>query len=97
MVNEVQIIWSKDAEKDLKKVYQFCAKQDIIYAHKIIVELIQSPEKILFIHQFQEDEYLGNAYRRLFIKNWRIVYKVKDHKITILRVFDTRQNPNKLK
>lgn len=97
MVNSVQIIWSLDAEKDLKKVYQFCAKQDIEYANKIIVEIIESPKNVIFDNQYQEDEFLGLPYRRLFIKHWRIVYKVKNNSLTVLRVFDTRQNPKKLK
>lgn len=97
MVKSIQITWSLDAEKDLKKVYRFCAKQDVNYANKIILEIIESPKSVLFENQYQEDEFLGLPYRRFFVKHWRVVYKVKSNSITILRVFDTRQSPEKLK
>lgn len=97
MVDSIQIIWSLDAEKDLKKVYKFCARQDTEYANKIILEIVESPKNILFQNQHQEDEFLKLPYRRYFVKHWRVVYKVKNESITILRVFDTRQNPKKLK
>ena len=93
----MQIIWSLDAEKDLKKVYQFCLKQDTNYANKIILEIIESPKSVLFENQYQEDEFLGLPYRRFFVKHWRIVYKTKNNSLIILRVFDTRKNPKKLK
>lgn len=96
-MNSTQVIWSLDAEKDLKNIYLFCSKTDINYANKIILEILESPKNILFDNQYQEDEFLNLPYRRFFIKHWRIVYKVNDNTITILRVFDTRQNPKKIK
>lgn len=93
----MQIIWSAQAQEDLKTIYQFCKKQDQLYADRIIEQIIKSPENIIYQKQYQTDEFLGLPYRRLFIKHWRIVYKSKGNIITVLKVFDTRQNPSKLK
>jgi len=63
----------------------------------MVLGIIESPKKVIFDNQYQEDEILGHPYRRLFIKHWRIVYLAGNNSIIILRVFDTRQNPKKLK
>lgn len=93
----MEIIWSTLAEKDLKKVYEFYAEDNEALANRIIASIVEAPKSIIYGKQYQEDEYLGLPYRRLFVNHWRIVYKSNDDLITIFRVFDTRQSPKKLK
>jgi plasmid stabilization system protein ParE len=97
VVKPTQIIWSYRAEKDLKSVYDFYAQHSEELADKIIAQIVSSPNGIIYEKQYQEDEFLGSPYRRYFVNHWRVVYKSNNDTVTILRVFDTRQSPDKLK
>lgn len=97
MVKPGKVIWSLEAEKDLKNIYLFCAKQELHFVNKIILEIIESPKRLLYANQYQEDEFLGLPFRRYFIRHWRVIYKTENNLIAIIRVFDTRQSPEKLK
>ena len=93
----MKIIWSIQAEKDLKKVYDFYAQESETLANKIITQIIESPKSIVYGKQYQVDEFLGLPFHRFFVNHWRMVYKSNNDTITIFRVFDTRQSPKKLK
>ena len=97
MVRSPDVIWSFDAEKDLKKIHLFCSKQDVHYASRVISEIIGSSKKLIYSNQYQEDEYLGFPYRRYFVKHWRIIYKVENNLIFIMRIFDIRQSPDQIR
>lgn len=97
MVKSIQITWSTEAQKDLKRIYRFCSKVDVSYANRVIDEIIESPKDIVYNNQFQQDEFIGSPYHRYFVEYWRIVYKSKNNQVSVLRVFDTRKDPKKLK
>ena|SRR5690606_20863837 len=42
-------------------------------------------------------DHLGQAHRRVIEGNYKIIYKVTDDAIIVTDVFDTRQNPSKMK
>ncbi|WP_071387081.1 type II toxin-antitoxin system RelE/ParE family toxin [Roseivirga seohaensis] len=72
-------------------------------AKKLVKEIISEPEKLIkapFIGQ--EEELLKQrkiGYRYLVFKNYKLIYSVDTENgfIKIADVFDTRQNPPKLK
>ena len=53
-------------------------------------------DDLVFSTQFQTDDINPN-YRRIVSGNYKILYRVENDKIIIFAIFDTRQNPNKLK
>ena len=66
-------------------------------AYKTVESIVKTTENILFSGQYQVDEFLGEPYRRLVVKHFKVIYRIKKDSIFIFRVFDTRQNPSKLK
>tara|TARA_R110002012_G_scaffold321969_1_gene552904 strand:- start:36468 stop:36785 length:318 start_codon:yes stop_codon:yes gene_type:complete len=99
-----KIIWSNFSEKQLDEIYAYYEKESSpIVAAKIITEIIKESEKLLsasFIGQ--KEELLKERkipYRYLVFKNYKLIYSVDEPNglIKIADVFDTRQNPPKLK
>jgi len=44
------------------------------------------------------DEYLGEPFRRMVVRHYKIIYKFQSpEEIRILKIFDTHQSPLKLK
>ncbi|WP_299672241.1 type II toxin-antitoxin system RelE/ParE family toxin [uncultured Polaribacter sp.] len=105
------IVWSKRATNDLEKVTKFNlklynSKKAIEISKKLIAsKLIASPEillnsKIDLTNHGQIDEsfkHLKRIYRRILINQYKITYRIGKNDIYIVRVFDTRQHPNKNK
>lgn len=99
-----KIIWSDFAVSQLDNIFEYYAdKANIKVATKIIQHLILTPDKLI------ENPYIGKveefllerkeSYRYLIYTNYKIIYSVdeKNKLIKIADVFDTRQNPLKLK
>ena len=64
----------------------------------MINDILSETKNIKFAQQYQVDEILGEPYRRIVVRNYKIIYKVHSEvEIRILQIFDTRQNPIQLK
>lgn len=96
-IKPISLIWDDNAKEDLKHIYIFNKKViSLEYAKKIRTEIYEAVGEIVFLRQWQEDEVLGDPYRRIIIGNYKIAYLVKENKgIYILMVFDSRQDPAK--
>lgn len=101
---ELKVIWSQSAEFRLDNIYKYyLEKASEVIAKKLVRGIInetQSLKKNPFIGQVEPlliDRI--ETYRYLVIKNYKIIYSVDKSKnlIKIADVFDTRQNPEKLK
>ena len=99
-----KIIWSDFAEIQLDEIYEYYEKKaSIRVATKIVTGIIKEAEKLInssFIGQ--EEELLKERtiqYRYLVFKNYKVIYSIDEQNrlIKIADVFDTRQNPSKLK
>lgn len=98
MDNAKEILWDDYAIEDLKDVYDFnLEKFSIDFAVKIRTEILDTVSDIVFTKQWQYDDVLEKPYRRMVVRHYRIVYTEKSNIIRILRIFDNRQNPSKLK
>ena len=100
----MRIIWSALAEEQLDKIfdyYEINVSSDV--ASKIVIGIINEPNKLMNSPYIgQEEELLKHRnikYRYLIHKNYKIIYSVdiQQNSIKIADVFDTRQNPQKLK
>ena len=101
---ELEIYWTEFSENELLKIFEYHAKKaSSKIAEKLTtgiydetLKLIKQPE----IGQVEEllEEY-KNQFRYLVYKNYKIIYWInKDqNRIEINDVFDTRQNPPKIK
>ena len=104
MSKKFVIIWSDFAEIQLDEIYEYYQQvAGSRIAAKLLKGIIEEPNKLLkkpFIGQ--EEELLrerANNYRYLVFKSYKIIYSVDDENglIKIVDVFDTRQNPTKMK
>ncbi|QHI39190.1 hypothetical protein IMCC3317_45950 [Kordia antarctica] len=99
-----KIIWSAFAETQLDEIYKYYEKKaSPRIAKKLLNEIINEPDKLKEApHIGQEEELLKQRkiqYRYLVYKNYKLIYTVdiEYRFIRIADVFDTRQNPPKLK
>ena len=99
-----KIIWSEFSETQLDEIYEYYEKKaSLKIANKIVTGIIKESEKLIkasFIGQ--EEELLKDReihYRYLVFKNYKVIYSVDEQNgfIKIADVFDTRQNPPKMK
>jgi len=95
----VAVIWSKRSVANLKKIRDFyLINLDTIYGANSIIKGIKKTGDALspnFLHQ--SEAYLAaNQYRAIY-KHFKIVYMVRNDNIHILQVFDSRQEPLKIK
>lgn len=100
----LEIIWSAFAEKQLDAIFKYYTeKANINTAKKVLKGLLKAPDQLKgnpFIGQ-SEDLLTGRKYiyRYLIHNNYKIIYSVDNENgfIKIADVFDTRQNPEKIK
>ncbi len=98
----MEIIWTDKAVFDLKQIYDFLSSKSVSAAQREI-------QKIYLKASLLEDGFskIGQAeplllhlkkeYRYLISGNHKIIYSITSTAIFIHSVFDTRQNPKKLK
>lgn len=101
---KLKIVWSQFAENEIDRIHDYyLRKAGIRVAKKIIKEIISEPNKLISNNLSTQIEELlldrERKYHYLVCKNYKIIYSIdKENKqIQIADVFDTRQNPVKLK
>lgn len=99
-----RIVWSNFAEFQLDKIFNFYAERVSIELARNIVFQIKDEVKRLEINPFlgEREELLmefSKDYRYLIVGHYKLIYNVDEvgALIRLLDVFDTRQNPIKLK
>jgi plasmid stabilization system protein ParE len=92
-----KIIWTNSAKRSLRHIWQLYAEINADLADKIIREILEGAEKLVFLEQYQVEETLRANYRRIIIRHFKIIYRPLGNGILVLQVFDTRQNPRKHK
>ena len=89
------IIWTSKSFEDISNIHHYIShKISLQTANKIIDEIYKAPNSIIFEEQFQVDDYRKDC-RRIIVRNYKILYHVKDSEIFIIRIFNTFQNPIK--
>lgn len=98
MLQPIRILWDNQAKSDLKIIHDFIALKSKQGAKNVIRDIVNQSKQIHFGEQYQVDEILGFPFRRMIVRNYKIIYKIQSKsEIRILQIFDTRQNPSKLK
>ena len=92
-----RVIWSKKSLNSLNKVWKFYSKINTDLADKIVHEIVFHAQNVVFAEQYQNEGHLKPNQRRAVIRHFKIIYRTHNSHINILDVFDTRQNPKKLK
>lgn len=98
MKKPIQILWDNQAKADLKLIFEYIKLKSPQGAKNVVRDIIKQSKSIHFTEQYQVDEFLGEPYRRMVVRNYKIIYKIQSEaEIRILQIFETRQNPIKLK
>ena len=95
-MNNFEIIWTFESDLDLNEIYEFYFEKSPKVAFQLIQEIVLETEKLVFAKQFQLDEINPN-YRRIIVRNYKVLYRLIENEIVVFAVFDCRQNPIKLK
>ncbi|WP_070786807.1 type II toxin-antitoxin system RelE/ParE family toxin [Flavobacterium crassostreae] len=98
------IIWSNFAERELDKIFQYyIEKANLKVAKSILQKILVEPERLIQNSElFQIEDLLIDRvynYRYIVCDNYKIIYSV-DIELKLIKiadVFDTRQNPIKIK
>lgn len=97
---KIRIVWSDEAKADLKYIHDRIlrktkSKQN---AQNVRTDIIQASKNVSFTEQYQLDKYLGDPYRRIVVRHFKVVYVPEnDSSIIILEIFDSYRSPNKLR
>jgi toxin ParE1/3/4 len=98
----VKIFYTPQALESLKEALEFIAPNVSTQTLQSIRDKILSrADKLLNspLTGRQEEylEHLGMNYRRIIESHYKIIYRIKDNYIYITDIFDTRQDPAKMK
>ena len=96
----LKVEWSEKSEADIKYIFERVKEKtkSAKLARNVINDIYNTGVGINYIEQYQVDEFLGEPYRRMVIRHFKIIYiSVNEKEIKILQVFDTNQSPNKMK
>ncbi|MGZ9676534.1 type II toxin-antitoxin system RelE/ParE family toxin [Flavobacterium sp. GNP001] len=98
MSRPIRILWDNKAKADLKLIFDFLQLKSPEGAKNVIRDIVLQSKNIHFAEQYQVDEFLGELFRRMVVRNFKIIYKIhSETEIRILQIFDTRQNQSTLK
>jgi addiction module RelE/StbE family toxin len=97
MQKPIAIKWDNQAKADLKLIFEFIKLKSLQGAKNVVSDIVAQSKNIHFVEQYQVDEFLGEPYRRMIVRNYKIIFKIhSETEIRILQIFDTRQDPIKL-
>ena len=90
MTKRYKVILTQLAQKDLEQIYYYIAADSIKNAKHFVLELEKKiysldtyPERQPLI---TENEFFATDYRHLIYKNYRIIYRISEKAVFILRV-----------
>jgi len=98
----MKVLWTKSALASLYDIYKYYNENvSITIACKIRDSILAVPrqlEKHYFIGQIEESlKEMEEGHRYIIKDNYKIIYKIQTNTIYITYVFDTRQDPDKIK
>ncbi len=99
----MEVIYTEQALRSLEEVLDFLMEQEVptdqvIATRDSILDKADSLTKSPW--KGQQEEYLmhlGKEHRRIVEGHYKIIYRVEGQAIYITDVFDSRQNPSKMK
>jgi plasmid stabilization system protein ParE len=98
MQKPITILWDTEGKADLKLLFEFIKLKSPQGARNVIRDIVLQSKNIHFVEQYQVDEFLGEPFRRMIVRDYKIIYKIhSETEIRILQIFDTRQNSINLK
>lgn len=95
-MGELRKVWTNTAKAQLKAIYENYKVKSLQGAKAIKDEMLQATKELHFAEQYQQDE-MEPEFRRIIVRNYKLLYIEENGIVFIARIFDTRQDPNKQK
>jgi len=95
-MKKVKIIWTKQAHTAVKAIFDYYKGKSLQGAENVKADLLSSPQTIHFSKQYQVDE-INPDYRRIVVRDYKVLYKEKIGVIQIMDVVSTKQSPERSK
>ena len=95
-MDKLKIVWTHQAKTALKDIYDYYKDKSLQGAKNVKSDLLESPKKIIFSKQYQVDDINPN-YRRIIVRDYKILYKEDKGVIQVMDIVSTRQSPKILK
>jgi len=92
----LKIIWTKQARAAVKSIYDFYKKKSLQGAKNVKSDILQSPKAMHYTKQYQLDD-INPDYRRIVVRDYKVLYKERNNTIQIMDVISTKQSPEILK
>lgn len=98
----MQIVYTEQARRSMDDAMEFWSKkysEDQIEAlKKAIIIAISDLEHNPFLGQLEPQlQSLNLGHRRIIVGHTKVIYRIIGAKIYVLDIFDSRQDPNKMK
>ncbi|MGQ4874619.1 MAG: type II toxin-antitoxin system RelE/ParE family toxin [Promethearchaeia archaeon] len=92
----VKIEWSAKAEDDLNEIIEYIAQDSIEFAISFYEQIKEKVENLIRFPRIgrKVPEYNDPNIRELIFKNYRLIYKIIDDKIQIIRLIHGSRNLN---
>jgi len=90
LTKEYEVNITQNAQEDLEKIFYYIAADSIDNASRFIIELEKKVYSLEHLPKRNplifENEYFGTDYRHLIHKKYRIIYRVLENSVFILRI-----------
>ncbi len=79
------IIWSRFAINDIRDIYHYIRSDSLFYADRLLDEIVEKAETLIsFPHRGRmTPELHDTSIREIFVKQYRLIYKIEENRIVI--------------
>ena len=96
------VIYTKQAQKSLEQIICFLkerlSEEKVLQVRDAIVTAISQLEKFPFSGAKEANlDHLKLEYRRIVVGYYKVIYRITDNSVVVMKVFDTRQHPSKMR
>ncbi|GEC71036.1 Plasmid stabilization system protein ParE [Flavobacterium flevense] len=91
-MGQLKVIWTHKSKEQLKAIFNYYKIASPQAAKNIKDTFLNTASELVFSKQYQQDE-IEPEFRRIIISHYKLIYTIEENTIWILRIFDTRKNP----
>ena len=93
-----KVVWSHEAAEDLAAVAEYIARDSSFYAASFVQEIIEAGRSLNeFAERGRVVPELGNQdIRELFVREYRLIYKVEKSQVAVLGLIHGRRDLKRL-
>lgn len=99
MKRKRRVCWTRPATRDLEEAHAFLVQRNPKAAQRFATKLLVKIDTLLDhpeLGPLVRDINLPGCYRHLIVDRHRVIYRIDDDEICIVRVWDARRDPKGL-